>query len=222
MQESRDTIIRTLQGCHGCVPDLALVLRGCQLPLPGESTSSPSFSLSPLCCSSNDLRVLSSAPEAKPRVPERQRMASSCMEVPEHAPREGKQRTQQATKGCDFAIPHTCNSTTPAHRGSQVQPPGHQLPFLSSASSPSGAAWGPPTAFDMLKSIWLIATPPPPPPQPWDVRPPQPLPQPPSPLLPRTSALDWSPNPPAPLPSLSWVVTQSSPEAWSFPPMRLY
>lgn len=41
VQESRDAIIRTLQGCHGCVPDLALVLRGCQSPLPGESTSCP-------------------------------------------------------------------------------------------------------------------------------------------------------------------------------------
>lgn len=220
VQEARDTIIRTLQGCHGCVPDLALVLRSCQLPLPGESTSSPSSSCSPLCCGSNDLLVLSSAPEAKPRVPERQRMAPSCINVPEHAPREGRQRTQQATKGCNFAIPHPCSSTTPAHRVSQVHPPDRQLPCLSSASSPPGASWGPPTAFDMLKSIWLIATPPPP--QPWDVCPPQPLPQPPSPLLPRTSALDWSPNPPAPLPSLSWVVTQSSPEAWSFPPMRLY
>lgn len=191
VQEARDTIIRTLQGCHGCVPDLALVLRGCQLPLP----------------------------EAKRRVPERQRMAPSCINVPEHAPREGRQRTQRATKGCSFAIPHTCSSST---RVSQVQPPDpdRQLPFLSSVSSPSGAAWGPPTAFDMLKSIWLIATPPPP--QPWDFCPPQPLPQPSLPLLPRTSALDWSPNPPAPLPGLSWVVTQSSPEAWSFPPMRLY
>lgn len=47
VQEARDTIIRTLQGCHGCVPDLALVLRGCQLPLPGESTFSPSLSPSP-------------------------------------------------------------------------------------------------------------------------------------------------------------------------------
>ncbi|XP_055476672.1 proline-rich protein 19 [Psammomys obesus] len=190
VQEARDTILRTLQGCHGCVPDLALVLQGCQPPLP----------------------------ETKPRVPERQRTVP-CSGGPEHAPREERPRTRQATKGHDFAVPQMCSSTSP-HKDSQVPPADRQLPFLSSTSSPSGAAWGPPTAFDMLKSIWLIATPPAP--QPWDMCPAQSLPQPPSPLLPRTSALDWSPNPPAPLPSLSWVVTQSSPEAWSFPPMRLY
>lgn len=44
VQEARDTILRTLQGCHGCVPDLALVLQGCQPPLPGEFTSSPPLS----------------------------------------------------------------------------------------------------------------------------------------------------------------------------------
>ncbi|ERE52643.1 proline-rich protein 19, partial [Cricetulus griseus] len=177
VQECRDAIIRTLQGCHGCVPDLAVVLRGCQSPLP----------------------------ETKPRVPERQRTTPSGVSVPEHAPREGRQRTQQGTKRLNFAMPHTCSSN-PSHRVSLVPPPDHQPPaFLPSVSSPSGAAWGPPTAFDMLKSIWLIATPPPP----------QSLPQPPSPLLPRTSALDWSPDPPAPLLSLSWVVTQRSPEAWS-------
>ncbi|CAO2626409.1 Proline-rich protein 19 [Lemmus lemmus] len=192
VQESRDAIIRTLQGCHGCVPDLALVLRCCQSPLP----------------------------ETKPRVPERQRTTSSGVHVPEHAPREGRQRTQQGAKRLNF-MPHPCGSgSTASHRASLVPPTDHQLPFLPSVSSPSGSAWGAPTAFDMLKSIWLIATPPHP--QPWDACPPQPLPQPPSPLLPRTSALDWSPDPPAPLLSLSWVVTQRSPEAWSFPPMKLY
>ncbi|XP_042123680.1 proline-rich protein 19 isoform X2 [Peromyscus maniculatus bairdii] len=194
VQESRDAILRTLQGCHGCVPDLALVLRGCQSPLP----------------------------ETKPSVPERRRTTPSGMDVPEHAPREGRQRTQQGTKGVNFAVPHTCSSN-PSHRASLVPPIDHQLPILPSVSSPSGVACGPPTAFDMLKSIWLIATPPQP--QPRDVCPPQPLPQPPSPLLPRTSGnkdLDWSPDPPAPLLSLSWVVTQRSPESWSFPPMKLY
>ncbi|XP_008844642.1 proline-rich protein 19 [Nannospalax galili] len=189
VQESRDTIMGTLQGCHGCVPDLTLVLRGCQPTLP----------------------------ETKPRVLERQRMMPSWINVPEHAPREG--RTQQGTKGLTFAMPHT-SSTPSAHRVSLVPPIGQRPPPLPSLSSPSVASWGPPTAFDMLKSIWLIATPPPL--RSWDVCPPQPLPQPPSPLLPRTSALDWSPAPPAPLPSLSWMVAQRSPEAWSFPPMRLY
>ncbi|CAH7381618.1 proline-rich protein 19 [Phodopus roborovskii] len=183
VQESRDAIIRTLQGCHGCVPDLAMVLRGCQSPLP----------------------------EMKPKAPVRQRTTPSVVSVPEHALREGRHRTQQGTKRFSFTTPHTCRST-PSHRVSLLPPPDHQLPFLPSVSSPSGPAWGPPTAFDMLKSIWLIATPPPP----------QPLPQPPSPLLPQTSALDWSPDPPASLRSLSWVVTQRSPEAWSFPPMKLY
>ncbi|KAL1769112.1 hypothetical protein HispidOSU_008131 [Sigmodon hispidus] len=191
VQESRDAILRTLHGCHGCVPDLALVLRGCHSPLP----------------------------ETKPRVPERRRPTPSGIHDPEHAPREGSQRTQQGIKGLNFAMPYT-RSSTPTHRVNLVPPTDHQLPFLPSVSSPSGAALGPPTAFDMLKSIWLIATPPPP--QPWDVCPPQPLPRPPSPLMARTSALDWSPDPPAPLLSLSWVVTQRSPEAWSFPPMKLY
>lgn len=39
VQEARDAIVGTLQACHGCVPDLTLVLRDCQPPLPGESTS---------------------------------------------------------------------------------------------------------------------------------------------------------------------------------------
>ncbi|XP_040590597.1 proline-rich protein 19 [Mesocricetus auratus] len=181
VQESRDAILRSLQGRHGCVPDLTMVLRGCQSP----------------------------SPETEPRVPERQRRTPSDGNVPEHAPREGRQRTQQGTKRPNFAPPHTC---TGSHRASLVSPPDHRLPLLPSVSSPSAAAWGPPTAFDMLKSIWLIATPPQPQPQP------QPL----SPLVPRTSALDWSPDPPAPLLSLSWVVSQRSPEAWSFPPMKLY
>ncbi|GAB1291734.1 Proline-rich protein 19 [Apodemus speciosus] len=90
VQEARDTIIRTLQGCHGCVPDLALVL---------EVASNPCL--------------------AKRRVPERQRMAPSCIRAPEHAPREGRHRTQQAAKGCDFAAPHSQQ-----HRRCTQGPPG--------------------------------------------------------------------------------------------------
>ena len=41
VQEARDAIVGTLQACHGCVPDLTLVLRGCQPHLPGELTSCP-------------------------------------------------------------------------------------------------------------------------------------------------------------------------------------
>uniref|UniRef100_A0AAA9SH30 Proline rich 19 n=1 Tax=Bos taurus TaxID=9913 RepID=A0AAA9SH30_BOVIN len=167
VQEARDAIVGTLQACHGCVPDLTLVLRGCQPHLPGE----------------------------------------------------GRQRRRQGTKELTFAVPPT-SSTPTVHQVSLAPPKGPWPPPLSSLPSPSGAAWGPPTAFDLLKSIWLVATPPPP--RPWGIGPPQLLPQPPSPLLPRSSALDWSPSPPAPLPSLSWMVAQSSPEAWSFPPMRLY
>ncbi|XP_037676585.1 LOW QUALITY PROTEIN: proline-rich protein 19 [Choloepus didactylus] len=191
VQEARETIIGTLQASHGCVPDLTLVLRGCQPPLPG----------------------------VKPREPERQRMTPSWINSPEQAPGEGRQRRHQGAKELTFTMAHTSSSPT-AHRVSQAPPRGLWPPPLPSLPSPSGTAWGPPTAFDLLKSIWLVATPPPP--RPWGIGPPQPLPQPPSPLLPRTSALDWSPSPPAPLPSLSWVVAQSSPEAWSFPPMRLY
>ncbi|XP_032341856.1 proline-rich protein 19 isoform X1 [Camelus ferus] len=191
VQEARDVIVSTLQACHGCVPDLTLVLRSCQPPLPGT----------------------------KPGGPEERRMTPSWINSPEQAPREGRQRRQKKTKELNFTMPHTCSTPT-VHRVSLAPPKGPWLPPLSSLPSPSEMAWGPPTAFDLLKSIWLIATPPPP--RPWGVGPPQLLPQPPSPLLPRTSALDWSPSPPAPLPSLSWVVAQSSPEAWSFPPMRLY
>ncbi|ELW71055.1 proline-rich protein 19 [Tupaia chinensis] len=190
VQEARDTIVGTLQACHGCVPDLALVLRGCQLPLPGT----------------------------KPGDLARRRSAPSWINTTEQAPGEGRQRRQQGTKEFTFAISHTSSAPT-THRVNLAPPRGPRPPLLPSLPSPSGAL-GPPTAFDLLKSIWLVATPPPP--QPWEVSPPQPLPQPPSPLLPRTAALDWSPSPPAPLPSLSWVVAQSSPEAWSFPPMRLY
>ncbi|XP_058135473.1 proline-rich protein 19 [Dasypus novemcinctus] len=186
VQEARDAIVGTLQACHGCVPDLSLVLRGCRPPLPGF----------------------------KPKDPERQRMTPSWINNPEQA-----QKRQQGVKGLTFTTAHT-SSTTTAHRVSLAPPRGPWPPPLPSLPSPSGAALGPPTAFDLLKSIWLVATPPPP--RPWGVGPPQPLPPQPSPLLSRTSALDWSPSPPAPLPSLSWVVTQSSPEAWSFPPMRLY
>ncbi|XP_012613976.2 proline-rich protein 19 [Microcebus murinus] len=191
VQEARDTILGTLQSCHGCVPNLALVLRGCQPPLPG----------------------------AKPGGPEKQRMTPSWIDSPEQVPGEGRQRRPQGTKELTFTMPHT-SSTPTAHRVSLAPPRGPWPPPLPSLPSPSGVAWGPPTAFDLLKSIWLVATPPNP--RPWGISPPQPLPGPLSPLLPRNSALDWSPSPPAPLPSLSRVVAHSSPEAWSFPPMRLY
>ncbi|XP_004598046.2 proline-rich protein 19 [Ochotona princeps] len=191
VQEARDAIVGTLQACHGCVPDLALVLRGCQPPLPGT----------------------------KPMGPEKQRMTPSWINEFEHTPGEGRQRRQQETKELTCTMPRT--SSAPAGGVHLAPPPrGPWPPPLPSVPSPSRLACGPPTAFDLLKSIWLVGTPPPP--QPWGVDPPQPQPQLPSPLLPRTFSLDWSPSPPALLPSLSWVVAQSSPEAWSFPPMRLY
>uniref|UniRef100_A0A8D0J6S7 Proline rich 19 n=1 Tax=Sus scrofa TaxID=9823 RepID=A0A8D0J6S7_PIG len=190
VQEARDAIVSTLQACHGCVPDLTLVLRSCQPHLP----------------------------ETQPAGPERQKMTSSWIHSPEQAPGERRQRRQLGTKELTFAMPH--NHTPTVDQESLARSKGPWPPPSSLLPSPSGVAWGPPTAFDLLKSIWLVATPPPS--QPWGVGPPHPLTQPPSPLLSRTSALDWSPSPPAPLPSLSWVVAQSSPEAWSFPPMRLY
>ncbi|KAK2116896.1 Proline-rich protein 19 [Saguinus oedipus] len=190
VQDARDAIVHTLQACHGCVPDLALVLRGCQPPSPG----------------------------AKPGGSER-RMTPFWTNIPDQVPEEERQRKQQGTKEFTFPMPHSSSMPT-VHRGSLALSRGPWPPPLPSLSSPSGAALGPPTAFDLLKSIWLVATPPPP--RPWGIGTPQPMPQPSSPLLPRTSVLDWSPSPPAPLPSLSWVVARSSPEAWSFPPMRLY
>ncbi|XP_076987829.1 proline-rich protein 19 [Tamandua tetradactyla] len=190
VQEARETIMGTLQVSHGCVPDLTLMLRGCQPSLLGIN----------------------------PRDPERRRMTPSWTNSPEQAPGEGLQRRHQGAQELTFSIPHT-SSTPTVHRVSLEPPRGPRPPPLPSLPS-SGAAWGPPTTFDLLKSIWLVATPPPT--RPWGVGSQQPLPQPPSSLLPRMSTLDWSPTPPAPLPSLSWVVAQSSPEAWSFPPMRLY
>ncbi|XP_008158442.2 proline-rich protein 19 [Eptesicus fuscus] len=185
VQEARDAILGTLQVCHGCVPDLTLVLRGGQPSLSGT----------------------------KPGDSERRRINS-----PEQAPGEGRQRRRggQGTKEFTFAVPHT-SSTLTTHRVSLAPPKGPWPPTLPSTSP---VALGPPTAFDLLKSIWLVATPSPS--WPCGVSTPQSLPQLPSPLFPRTSALDWSPCPPAPLPSLSYTVAQSSPEAWSFPPMRLY
>ncbi|XP_066229695.1 proline-rich protein 19 isoform X1 [Saccopteryx leptura] len=185
VQEARDAIVGTLQACHGCVPDLTLVLRDCQPPLSG----------------------------IKPGDPERRRI-----NIPEQAPEEGRQRRRWGTKEFAFAMPDTSNTPT-AHRES-LAPKGPWPLTLPSLPSPSAVAWGPPTAFDLLKSIWLVATPPTS--QSCGVRPPQPLPQPPSHLLPQTSALDWSPSPSVPQHSLSWTVAQSSPESWSFPPMRLY
>ncbi|XP_078215917.1 proline-rich protein 19 isoform X1 [Callithrix jacchus] len=190
VQDARDAIVHTLQACHGCVPDLALVLQGCQPPLPG----------------------------AKPGGSER-RMTPFWINIPDQVPEEERQRKQQGTKEFTFPMPPSSSVPT-VHRESLAPSRGPWPPPLPSLSSPSGAALGPPTAFDLLKSIWLVATPPPP--QPWGIGTPQPMPQPSSPLLPRTSVLDWSPSPPAPLPSLSWVVARNSPEAWSFPPMRLY
>ncbi|XP_012888143.1 PREDICTED: proline-rich protein 19 [Dipodomys ordii] len=190
MQEARDTIVGALQARHGCVPDLALVLRGCQTPLPGT----------------------------KPREPGRRRTTLSWINSPEQAPRAERQRKHQGKKELTFAMSHAPSSPT-ANRVSLAPPTGPWPPPLPSLPSPPAATWGPPTAFDLLKSIWLVASPPPP--RSWDIGPPQPLPQL-SPLFPQSSALDWSPSPPAPLPSLSWVVSQNSPEAWSFPPMRLY
>lgn len=163
--------------------------------------------------------LLFSVPGTKPGGPEKLRMTPSWINIPEQAPGEGRQRRRQETEEFTFAVPHT-SSTPTTHREGLAPPKGPWPPLLPSLPSPSGAAWGPPTAFDLLKSIWLVATPPPP--CPWGVGAQQPLPQPPSPLFPQTSALDWSPKPPTPQPSLSWVVAQSSPEAWSFPPMRLY
>lgn len=155
----------------------------------------------------------------KPGGPERRRMTPSWINNPEQTPRERSHRRRQGTKKFTFTMPHT-SSTPSTHRVSLAPLKGPWPLPLPSLPSPSGAAWAPPTAFDLLKSIWLVATPPPP--RPWEVSTPQPPPHPPSPLLPRTSALDWSPNPPIPQSSLSWMVAQSSPEAWSFPPMRLY
>ncbi|XP_008060622.1 proline-rich protein 19 [Carlito syrichta] len=191
VQEARDAIVGTLQARHGCVPDLTLVLQGCQSPLP----------------------------EAKPGGPERKTMTPSWINSSEQVSVEGRQRKRHGTKELTFSIPHTSSIST-AHRVSLAPPRGLWPPPLSSLPSPCGAAWGPPTAFDLLKSIWLVATPPPP--WPWGHGPTQSLPQLPSPLLSQTSVLDWSPRPASPLPNLSWVVAQSSPEAWSFPPMRLY
>lgn len=209
IQETRNVIVGTLHVCHGAVPDLTLVLRAGQPPLTGKHPPPP---MSPFLCALGQLlpRSISLCLGTNPGPPEKQRMTPTWIDSLEHSPGEARHLRRQGPRKPTFDIHHA--SSTPPHRD-PCPPP------LTSLSSPLGAILGPPTAFDMLKSIWLVTSPPAP--RPWGIGP-QPLHQPPSPLWPQTSALDWSPNPPAPLPSLSRVVNQSSPEAWSFPPMRLY
>lgn len=52
VQEARDAIVGTLQSCHGCVPDLTLVLHDFHPPLPGEPASCSLYSPSAVCSSS--------------------------------------------------------------------------------------------------------------------------------------------------------------------------
>ncbi|XP_006903646.1 PREDICTED: LOW QUALITY PROTEIN: proline rich 19 [Elephantulus edwardii] len=218
VQEARDIIVGTLQACHGHVPDLTLVLQG-QPHLPGEPTSFPCTPL-PLACSGLAATHTSfSVPEVKTRNPERRKMTPSWISSVKKVPGEGWKRRLQSVKEPAFTMAPASNSSI-AHKASLGPAVGSRPLPIPSVTSPSEAAWGPPTAFDLLKSIWLAATPPPS--RPWGIGLSHPMPPPPSPLLLRSSALEWSPSPPAPLPSLSWVVAQNSPEAWSFPPMRLY
>ncbi|XP_038623497.1 proline-rich protein 19 [Tachyglossus aculeatus] len=113
--------------------------------------------------------------------------------------------------------------------GSLELPPSPQRPspFFPSAQQERGGAWWgeaagpPPTAFDMLKSIWLQPSPPDRPPRdppplelPWQWGPRASIPLA---CFPPSAALDWSPSPLAPR-----LLGQASPEPWTFPRMKLY
>ncbi|CAD7680945.1 unnamed protein product [Nyctereutes procyonoides] len=141
-----------------------------------------------------------------PGGPESQRMILSWINSPDQCPGEGRQRRQQRTKELTFAMPHS-SSTPMVHRVSLAPPKGPWPPTLPLLPSPSG-------------HIWLVATPSPQ--QYWGVGPQTAPASATITLVAQNLCPGLESQPPAPLPSLSWVVAQSSPEAWSFPPMTLY
>uniref|UniRef100_A0A6I8MXG4 Uncharacterized protein n=1 Tax=Ornithorhynchus anatinus TaxID=9258 RepID=A0A6I8MXG4_ORNAN len=195
VQEARGVIMGALLAQHGRLPDLAQVLRGSQEQAAGRTRNCTSFST---------------------------------------FPHRGWGRDSGVRGGClrNVALSHAFSTSFPQMDGSLELPPSPQppSPFFSSAQPERcGPWWGEaaapaPTAFDMLKSIWLQPSPPPPPdPPPRDPPPLEPPwqwgPRAPIPLscFPPSAALDWSPGPLAPR-----LLGRTSPEPWTFPRMKLY
>ncbi|XP_028921325.1 proline-rich protein 19 [Ornithorhynchus anatinus] len=199
VQEARGVIMGALLAQHGRLPDLAQVLRGSQEQAAG--------------------------PERESHGEWRQPGWESPAPPP---PRE----TRRAEELPLLLGPSPGPLLTERMDGSLELPPSPQppSPFFSSAQPERcGPWWGEaaapaPTAFDMLKSIWLQPSPPPPPdPPPRDPPPLEPPwqwgPRAPIPLscFPPSAALDWSPGPLAPR-----LLGRTSPEPWTFPRMKLY
>ncbi|XP_044539834.1 proline-rich protein 19 [Gracilinanus agilis] len=196
VQEARAEIIGALLAHNGELPDLSQVLRG--------------------------LREQGAGPE--PQSPEEWQMVPQDREPPDQqALMESRRRRRRKGKR-ELMFTLGATPSPPSTEKSLVLPPDPWVPSPSPPPLPLGSergetTWGPQTSFDVLKSIWLPATPPTcAPPWQWGAggtdHPPA--------CLPNSEALDWSPSPPAPMPGLPWFVSRSSPEPWTFPRMRLY
>ncbi|XP_074048782.1 proline-rich protein 19 [Macrotis lagotis] len=198
VQEARTEIIRALLAHYGELPDLSQVLRS--LPEPGAG------------------------PE--PRSPEEWRMVPPSQDHPDPSAlvesSSSRRRRSKGKKELVFTLGAT--PSPPSTEKSLVLPSDLWVPSPSPPPPPLGPergemTWGPQTSFDVLKSIWLPATPPTcAPPWQWGAGG---APHPPA-CFPNSEALDWSPSPPAPMPGVPWFVSRSSPEPWTFPRMRLY
>ncbi|XP_027713959.1 proline-rich protein 19 [Vombatus ursinus] len=194
VQEARAEIIGALLAHHGELPDLSQVLSG--------------------------LRKQGTVPE--PGSPQEWRMGPRGRGHPDqHAPVESSRR-KKGKRELVFTLGAT--PSPPSTETSLVLPPDPWVPSPSPPPPPlrpehGEMTWGPQTSFDVLKSIWLPATPPTcAPPWQWGAGG---APHPPA-CFPNSQSLDWSPSPPAPMPGLPWFVSRSSPEPWTFPRMRLY
>ncbi|XP_072464017.1 proline-rich protein 19 [Notamacropus eugenii] len=196
VQETRAEILGAMLAHYGELPDLSQVLRG--------------------------LREQRAGPE--PGSPEEWGMVPRGQDHPDpQALVESRRRRRRKGKR-ELVFTLGATPSPPSTEKSLVLPPD---PWMPSPSPPppilgperGEMTWGPQTSFDVLKSIWLPATPPTcAPPWQWGARG---APHPPA-CFPNSEALDWSPSPPAPVPGLPWFVSRSSPEPWTFPRMRLY
>ncbi|XP_036598958.1 proline-rich protein 19 [Trichosurus vulpecula] len=196
IQEARGEIIGAMLAHYGELPDLGQVLRG--------------------------LREQGAGPE--PRSQEEWRMVPRGRDHsdPQVLVESRRRRRRKGKRELVFTLGAT--PSPPSTEKSLVLPPDPWVPSPSPPPPTLGpergeTTWGPQTSFDVLKSIWLPATPPTcAPPWQWGAG----VAPHPSACFPNSEALDWSPSPPAPMPGLPWFVSRSSPEPWTFPRMRLY
>ncbi|XP_043847171.1 proline-rich protein 19 [Dromiciops gliroides] len=196
VQEARAEIIGALLAQYGELPDLSQVLRG----------------------------LREQRPESEPGSLEEWRMVPRGREPPDQQALAENRRRRRRKGKWELVFTLGATPSPPSTEKSLVLPPDPWVPSPSPPPPPLGpergeTTWGPQTSFDVLKSIWLPATPPTcAPPWQWGAggaaHPPA--------CFPNSEALDWSPSPPAPMPGLPWFVSRSSPEPWTFPRMRLY